>query len=114
MPSYSTLDRPVQFLRGVGPRRSEGLARLGLRTARDVLYHVPRRYEDASTVQKINDLEPGMDATIVGRIVSKGVLPTRRGLRIFQAILRDRSGHIECSWPGQPFLDRALRSGAHL
>ena len=108
---YSTLDRPVQFLKGVGPRRAELLRKLGLLTARDLLYHVPHRYEDASTVQPISALEPGMDATVVGRIVSKGVLPTRRGLRIFQAVIRDRSGLIECSWPGQPFLDRVLRSG---
>ncbi|MBW3627651.1 MAG: ATP-dependent DNA helicase RecG [Gemmatimonadetes bacterium] len=108
---YSDLDRPAQFLKGVGPKRADLLARLGLLTARDVLYHVPRRYEDASTVQKIGTLEPGTEATVVGRIVSKGVLPTRKGLRIFQAVVRDSSGLIECSWPGQPFLDRVLRKG---
>ena len=95
----------------MGPARAGLLARLGLLTARDVLYHVPRRYEDASTVRKIGSLEAGMDATVVGRVVSKGVLPTRKGLRIFQAVIRDGSGLIECSWPGQPFLDRVLRKG---
>jgi ATP-dependent DNA helicase RecG len=95
----------------VGPRRAGLLGRLGLVTARDVLYHIPRRYEDASTVQAIGTLEPGMDATVVGRVVSKGVLPTRKGLRIFQAVVRDRTGYVECSWPGQPFLDRLLRKG---
>jgi ATP-dependent DNA helicase RecG len=109
--AYTELDRPAQFLKGVGPRRAGLLAKLGLLTARDVLYHVPRRYEDASTVQKIGTLEPGMEATVVGRVVSKGVLPTRKGLRIFQAVVRDASGLIECSWPGQPFLDRVLRRG---
>ncbi|HET8656007.1 MAG TPA: OB-fold nucleic acid binding domain-containing protein, partial [Longimicrobiaceae bacterium] len=108
---YSELDRLVQFLRGVGPRRAEVLRKLGLITARDVLYHVPRRYEDASTLQAINTLEPGMEANVVGRVVSKGVLPTRKGLRIFQAMVKDRSGYIEASWPGQPFLDRVLRKG---
>jgi ATP-dependent DNA helicase RecG len=49
-----------------------------------------------------------MDATIVGRVVSKGIIPTRKGLRIFQAVVRDESGHIEASWPGQPFLDRVI------
>jgi ATP-dependent DNA helicase RecG len=109
--SYSPLDRPAQFLKGVGPRRAEFLGRLGLLTARDVLYHVPRRYEDASTVQPIGTLQPGSQATVAGRVVSKGVLPTRKGLRIFQAVIRDRSGVIECSWPGQPFLDRVIARG---
>jgi ATP-dependent DNA helicase RecG len=111
LPTYTDLDRPAQFLKGVGPKRADLLAKLGLLTARDVLFHVPHRYEDASTVTKISALEPGMDVTIIGRVVSKGVLPTRRGLRIFQAVVRDSSALIECSWPGQPFLDRTIARG---
>ena len=99
---------PVTYLKGVGPRRAEALRRLGIVTARDLLFHVPHRYEDASTVSPISALEPGMDATIVGRVVSKGIIPTRRGLRIFQAVVRDDSGVIEAAWPGQPFLDRSI------
>jgi RecG-like helicase len=78
------LDMPVTYLKGVGPMRAEALQRLGILTARDILFHIPRRYEDASTVKPISSLEPGMDATIVGRVVSKGIIPTRKGLRIFQ------------------------------
>jgi ATP-dependent DNA helicase RecG len=111
VPSYSELDRPARFLRNVGPRRAELLARMGLLTARDVLHHVPLRYEDASTVAPIGGLRTGDEGTIVGRVVTKGVLPTRRGLRIFQAVVRDGTGLIECSWPGQPFLDRTLARG---
>jgi ATP-dependent DNA helicase RecG len=108
------LDRPAQYLKGVGPRRAEQLDRLGIRTARDLVFHVPRRYEDASTVAPIRTLEVGMDATVIGEVVSKGVLPTRKGLRIFQAVIRDGTGLIECSWPGQPYLDRAIRKGDRL
>ncbi len=102
------LDMPVTYLKGVGPARAEALRRLGIVTARDLLLHIPHRYEDATTVSRISSLEPGMDATIVGRVVSKGIIPTRKGLRIFQAVVRDESGFIEASWPGQPFLDRSI------
>ena len=105
------LDFSVQFLKGVGPRRAELLTRLGIHTSRDLLYHVPRRYEDASTVMRINQIEPGRDATVIGEIVSKGVIPTKSGLRVFQIVLRDETGLIECAWPGQPFLDRTLHKG---
>jgi ATP-dependent DNA helicase RecG len=108
---YSHLDRPVQFLKGVGPRRADAFAFLGILTARDLLYHVPRRYDDASTVHPIGRLEVGMDATIVGRVRSKGVIPTRKGLRIFQAVLQDETGLITVAWPGQPFLERKIRDG---
>ncbi|MDH3271818.1 MAG: ATP-dependent DNA helicase RecG [Gemmatimonadota bacterium] len=109
--SYSHLDRPVQFLKGVGPKRADAFAKLGITTARDLLYHVPRRYDDASTVEPIGRLEVGMDVSVIGRVRSKGVIPTRRGLRIFQAVLEDDSGMITVAWPGQPWLDRKLRPG---
>ncbi len=89
--AYSQLDRPVQFLKGVGPRRADAFATLGITTARDLLYHVPRRYDDASTVQPIRELRVGMDATAIGRVRSKGVIPTRKGLRIFQAVIQDET-----------------------
>ena len=102
------LDMPVTYLKGVGPIRAEALRRLGIITARDLLYHIPHRYEDATTVSGISSLEPGMDATVVGKVISKGIIPTRKGLRIFQAVVQDSTGIIECSWPGQPFLDRTI------
>jgi ATP-dependent DNA helicase RecG len=103
------LDTPVTFLKGVGQARAALLHKLGIVTAGDLLWHVPHRYEDASTVRPIAQLEPGMDATVIGRVISKGIIPTRKGLRIFQAVVRDQSGIIEVSWPGQPFLDRVIR-----
>jgi len=105
------LDTPVNYLKGVGPARAEALRRLGVITAGDLLFHIPHRYEDASTISPIASLETGMNATVIGRVISKGVLPTRRGLRIFQAVLKDGSGMIEAAWPGQPYLDRAIQKG---
>src|SRR5256714_4042247 len=105
------LDMPVNYLKGVGPARAESLRRLGIVTVRDLLYHIPHRYEDASTISPIATLEPGMDGTVIGKVISKGIIPTRKGLRIFQAVLQDDSGMIEASWPGQPFLDRSIEKG---
>jgi ATP-dependent DNA helicase RecG len=105
------LDTPVNFLKGVGPARAEALRRLGVLTAGDLLFHIPHRYEDASTVSPIASLETGMNATVIGRVISKGVIPTRKGLRIFQAVLKDSSGMIEVAWPGQPYLDRTIHKG---
>jgi ATP-dependent DNA helicase RecG len=105
------LDTAVTYLKGVGPMRAEALRRLGIITAGDLLFHVPHRYEDATTVAPIKSLEPGMAGTVIGTVISKGVIPTRKGLRIFQAVLRDETGMIEVSWPGQPFLDRAINKG---
>jgi ATP-dependent DNA helicase RecG len=109
-----TLETPVEFLTGVGPRRAEALRRLNIFTARDLLFHVPHRYEDASTVSRIASLRVGDDATVIGTVISKGILPTRKGLRVFQAVVQDASGLIEVGWPGQPWLDRQIQKGDQL
>jgi ATP-dependent DNA helicase RecG len=106
-----TLETPVHFLPGVGPRRAELLKRLNVFTARDLLFHIPHRYEDASTVAPIARLQVGDDATVIGTVISKGILPTRKGLRVFQAVIKDASGLIEAAWPGQPWLDRQVAKG---
>ncbi len=104
-------ETPVQFLKGVGPRRAEAFERLGVRTVEDLLYHTPHRYLDATSVTPIAKAVVGQEATFVGRVVSKAVMPTRKRLRIFRAVLRDSSGVIECAWPGQAFLDRMIKPG---
>ncbi len=105
------LDTPVTYLKGVGPVRGEMLARLGIRVAGDLLRHVPHRYEDASTVTAIVRADIGLDVTVLGQVIAKGVLPTRKGLRVFQSVIQDSSGMIEVAWPGQPFLDRVIAIG---
>src|SRR5690606_11188139 len=75
--AFTALDQAVQFLKSVGPRRAEALARLGVHTARDLLFHAPRRYEDASTVTRIGNVRIGDDVTVIGEVAAKGVLPTR-------------------------------------
>jgi ATP-dependent DNA helicase RecG len=105
---------PVKFLKGIGERRAEQLDRLGIRTARDLLWHLPHRYVDASSVTPLARAEIGQEVACIGRVVAKGVLPTRRGLRIFHAVLRDDSGVLECVWPGQAFLDRTIAVGQTL
>jgi ATP-dependent DNA helicase RecG len=113
-PGAVRLDMPVKFLKGIGERRAEQLERLGIRTARDLLWHLPHRYVDASSVTPLARAEIGQEVACVGRVVAKGVLPTRRGLRIFHAVLRDDSGLLECVWPGQAFLDRTIGVGQTL
>jgi len=108
------LDTPVKFLKGIGERRAELLERLGIRTAQDLLWHLPHRYIDASTVTPLVKAEVGQEVACIGRVVAKGVVPTRRGLRIFHAVLRDDSGVLECVWPGQAFLDRTIVVGQTL
>jgi len=113
-PPALRLDTPVKFLKGVGERRADAFARLGVVTTQDLLWHLPHRYLDASSVSPLARARVGEEVACIGRVVDKGVVPTRRGLRIFRAVLRDASGVLECAWPGQAFLDRTIQVGQTL
>ncbi len=108
------LNMPVKFLKGVGERRAEGLERLGIVTAGDLLWHLPHRYLDASSITPLARAGVGQEVACIGKVVTKAVTPTRKGLRIFSVVLRDDSGVLECAWPGQPFLDRTIEVGQTL
>jgi len=54
--SGNPLQSSVQFIPGVGPKRAEVLKKAGISTVSDLLFYLPRRYLDRSTVKKIADL----------------------------------------------------------
>jgi len=103
------LETPLQFLKGVGPRKAADLKRAGLATVEDLLYRLPFRYEDRSHMQPIASLRPGMRAAVLGDIKSARLAVTRRGFRIFHAVVGDTSGAIRCTFMNQAFLQDVLK-----
>jgi ATP-dependent DNA helicase RecG len=85
-------DRPVTALRGVGPALAESLARLGLQTVQDVLFHLPLRYEDRTRVVPIGGLRHGDRAVIEGEIQLAEVAFRRR--RMLLVRLADGTGFV--------------------
>ena len=109
------LATPLQYLKGVGPRRAADLARAGLHTVEDLLYRFPLRYEDRSRFATIASLKPGQTASIAGRILSCGLRSTRRpGFKIFEAAVEDPSGTLRVSWLNQAFLRDVFARGQHV
>ena len=105
------LQLPLQFLKGVGPRKAADLKKAGLTTVEDLLFRFPRRYEDRSRLQTIISLRPGMTAAISGQVLNAGLAHTRRpGFRLFQALVQDASGQIQVVWPNQAFLKDVIRA----
>jgi ATP-dependent DNA helicase RecG len=109
------LTTPLQFLKGVGPRKAADFARAGLHTVEDLLYRFPLRYEDRSRLQPIASLREGHTVSIVGDVITCGLRGTRRpGLRIFEALLRDASGTVRIAWFNSAFLKDQIRAGIRL
>src|SRR5688572_33328605 len=105
------LQMPLQYLKGVGPRKAADLKKAGLNTVEDLLFRFPRRYEDRSRMQTIVSLRPGMTAAVSGRVLNAGLAPTRRpGFKLFSALVQDDSGQIQAVWPNQAFLKDVIKS----
>jgi len=107
-------NRPLQYEKGVGPQRAERLAKLGLHTARDMLLHVPRRYEDRTRLATIRELVPGEEATIRATVLRVRTGKPRRGPVIVRAILEDDTDCCDAVWFNQKYLADILREGAEI
>ena len=108
------LDSPVEKLSGVGPKNAKRLARLGVRTIRDLLYLFPRRYVDYSTLKTINQLRYGEEVTIIANVWDVNVRESKSGMPIISCILADGTGAIEATWFNQPHLANQLRPGMQI
>src|SRR5512143_189667 len=104
------LQAPVQFVKGVGPRRAEALAKLGVRTAEDLLLHLPMRYEDRSSFVRVADLQAGQRVSVAGEIAIAGLRRARR-MTIYELRLEDGSGRLKAVFFNQPFLKDVLVRG---
>lgn len=71
------LDDPVQFLKGVGEQRAKAFAKLGIRSIRQLLYHVPHRYEDRSRFTALSAIQAGANATIRGKVLGVRLIRLR-------------------------------------
>lgn len=94
----SQLTSPVQYLKGIGPKRAAALKAAGLQTVRDLLYYFPRNYLDLSRVEKVNNLRRVADAdqyvTVIGTVRTFDVVG-RHPKQRFVVILGDESGTVQ-------------------
>ncbi len=92
-----SISRPLDSIRGVGPRIASQLARKNLATIEDLLYFLPRRYEDRRTVCRITETVPGIRATVSGKIILTNIRFFGRR-RIFEVTIDDGHGTLKAKW----------------
>ncbi len=83
---------PVRYLRGVGPQVAERLARLGIHSVADLLFHLPLRYEDRTRVTPIGALRIGVPAAVEGEVELTETLMRHR--RMLLTRISDGSGAL--------------------
>ena len=116
------MDSPVQFVKGIGPKRAEALAAKGIQTLEDLIYYLPFRYEDRSNPRKISELMPGEMATLICEVRGSTLLRTRR-MPIFEMTVGDIGdmeppqfgkrvrNSIKCMWFNARYMEGRYKAG---
>ncbi|MBX4211660.1 MAG: ATP-dependent DNA helicase RecG, partial [Candidatus Yanofskybacteria bacterium] len=109
------LDAPIEQLKSVGPKNLARLHRLGIKTIRHLLWHLPARYEDYSVVTPVEHIEVGQRVTVQGEVVkisSRRIFPRR--MTVVNAIIQDDSGTVRAVWFNQPYIENTLAEGSRV
>jgi len=106
-------DAPLTAVSGIGPKSAKTLERLGLYTLGDLLWHLPRRYDDYSQMRPINRLWYGEEVTVIGAVEEIRLRPVRSGhLKLVEALISDGTGALRVTWFNQPWLAERLEPGS--
>jgi ATP-dependent DNA helicase RecG len=97
-------------LSGIGPKRQKLLEEAGIRTLRDLVYHLPRRYIDRTRFSTVATLKVGEDCIFAATVVSIAALPNRMTVTV-----EDPSGTVDLVFfNGTQFLRNRFRTGQKL
>ena len=100
---------PIESIHGIGPKRSQALERMGVKTVRDLLYLFPRRHDDYSKLKPINSLWYGEEVTVIGTVQNVNTRTVHGGrMKIVEAVISDKSGSIRVTWFNQPWIAQQL------
>jgi RecG-like helicase len=91
----------------------KALKKLGIETVRDLLYHLPARYEDISDIQAVSGLRSGIDAVVYGQLSGLKARKAWKSRRpIAEGWLEDGTDRVKVMWFNQPYLAKMIREGA--
>ena len=95
-------------MKGVGPKLAPLFHKLNIFTVEDLLYHLPRRYEDRTRIPPINRIHPGQHVTIRGTLRNVSSRPISGGRVVVKAVVGDSTGSVALTWFNQPWIARKL------
>src|SRR6202022_904892 len=105
----------VMYLKGVGPRRAELLAKRGIRTFEDLLGYLPFRDEDRIRFANIREIVPGQVYTVQAQVLSGSIVRyTRARGGMYHLLVRDDSGSLACKFFHGFYLEGNFKRGTKI
>lgn len=105
------LDKNIQFVKGIGPKKASKLNKLNIFTIKDLLYYFPRAYEDRSNVKKIWQLEHDEKACTKGIISDIKSYEAKNKIKVTKFIIRDETGFLSLVFFNQEYLTKVFKKG---
>jgi len=110
-----TADSSVRYLRGVGDARCKLFEKLGITTVRDLIYFIPRRYEDRRAMKKVADIADGeVCAVYVTVALDATESRSRSGIPMVKALAEDETGELYLTFFHNKWVKNALVKGAKI
>ncbi|MFN8531078.1 MAG: ATP-dependent DNA helicase RecG [Anaerolineae bacterium] len=103
------LGDPVDRIKGIGPQKAKNLAALGILTVKDLLYFLPRRYDDYTRCAYISRLEENQRVTVIGTVTQAEIRIGKSGRKDFYIVVSDSSASMGVTFFGQFFLQKQIR-----
>ena len=106
----------ITTLKGVGPKKAEAFARLGIETVEDLVFAFPRIYEDRKNIVPIENLKEGETALFIGEVdvIRPGGYYRGRGSRVLRMLATDDTGSIEVVFFNAAYLAKTIHKGDRL
>ncbi len=110
------LDTPIQYIKGIGPKRARAFERAGIKSVEDALYFFPRRYQDRRVLTAVAGVVPGETVGVAVTVEACQARESfrRRGFRVLEVRAADETGRLTAVWFNQPYLRAYFKPGTRL
>ncbi|MBK8031901.1 MAG: ATP-dependent DNA helicase RecG [Chloroflexi bacterium] len=108
------LSAPVERVRNVGTKLSKLFNQLGVYTINDLLFYLPRRYDDYTKMLPIRRLQPNQLVTVIGTVRHAEVRIGRTSRRDFFMVIDDGTAQLNVTFFGQHYLQRQIKPGMQI
>lgn len=110
-----SLEKSVQYVKGVGPKKASRLKKLNILTIEDMIYFIPREYDDKSKFKTLRECSIGEKASLKVEVIGNGnIIRPRRNLSILKVPVKDSTHNAYLVWFNQEYLKNRFSIGREI